>query len=40
MSESNLFKPLKVGSIELKNRVAMAPLTRYVYASSHVYPMY
>jgi hypothetical protein len=28
MSGSRLFQPLKVGSIELKNRVAMAPLTR------------
>ncbi|KAI0377549.1 NADH:flavin oxidoreductase/NADH oxidase family protein-like protein [Hypomontagnella monticulosa] len=28
MSESRLFKPLKVGSIELKHRIAMAPLTR------------
>jgi 2,4-dienoyl-CoA reductase-like NADH-dependent reductase (Old Yellow Enzyme family) len=28
MSDSRLFKPLKVGNIELQNRVAMAPLTR------------
>jgi hypothetical protein len=36
MSDSRLFKPLKVGSIELKHRVAMAPLTRYIYTSYHV----
>lgn len=35
MSESRLFKPLKVGSIELKNRVAMAPLTRFRASDSH-----
>ncbi|KAF2848522.1 FMN-linked oxidoreductase, partial [Plenodomus tracheiphilus IPT5] len=29
MSDSRLFKPLKVGNIELKHRVAMAPLTRF-----------
>lgn len=29
MSTSRLFEPLKVGNIELKNRVAMAPLTRF-----------
>ncbi|KAF2022711.1 FMN-linked oxidoreductase [Setomelanomma holmii] len=36
MSESRLFKPLKVGSIELKNRVAMAPLTRFRASDEHV----
>lgn len=36
MSGSRLFKPLKVGSIELKNRVAMAPLTRFRASDSHV----
>jgi len=35
MSNSRLFKPLKVGSIELKNRVAMAPLTRFRASDSH-----
>ncbi|KAH7061725.1 hypothetical protein BKA63DRAFT_547922 [Paraphoma chrysanthemicola] len=29
MSESRLFKPLKLGNLELKNRVALAPLTRF-----------
>ncbi|KAH7068563.1 hypothetical protein FB567DRAFT_634520 [Paraphoma chrysanthemicola] len=29
MSESRLFKPLKLGTMELKNRVAMAPCTRF-----------
>lgn len=36
MSDSRLFKPLKVGSIELKNRVAMAPLTRFRANDEHV----
>lgn len=36
MSESRLFKPLKLGSIELKNRIAMAPLTRFRADDSHV----
>lgn len=35
MSESRLFKPLKIGSIELKNRVAMAPLTRFRVSDDH-----
>jgi NADPH2 dehydrogenase len=35
MSDSRLFKPLKVGSIELKNRVAMAPLTRFRASDNH-----
>jgi NADPH2 dehydrogenase len=35
-----LFKPLKVGSIELKNRVAMAPLTRFrVNDDNEILPM-
>ena len=39
MSE-RLFKPLKVGSIELKNRVAMAPLTRFrVNDDNEILPM-
>ncbi|KAK8067211.1 hypothetical protein PG997_013958 [Apiospora hydei] len=28
MAESRLFKPLKIGNIELKHRIGMAPLTR------------
>lgn len=28
MAESRLFKPIKVGNLELKHRIAMAPLTR------------
>lgn len=29
VSDINLFKPLKVGAIEVQNRVALAPLTRF-----------
>jgi len=29
MAESRLFKPLKLGNMQLKNRIAMAPLTRF-----------
>jgi NADPH2 dehydrogenase len=36
MSESRLFQPLKLGSMELKNRVAMAPLTRFRASDDHV----
>ncbi|KAJ4305020.1 hypothetical protein N0V90_000549 [Kalmusia sp. IMI 367209] len=36
MSGSRLFKPLKVGDIQLKNRVAMAPLTRFRADENHV----
>ncbi|PSN67383.1 FMN-linked oxidoreductase [Corynespora cassiicola Philippines] len=36
MSDSKLFKPLKVGNVELKNRVAMAPLTRFRADDDHV----
>ncbi|KAL6702645.1 hypothetical protein ACN47E_001268 [Coniothyrium glycines] len=36
MSESRLFEPLKLGSIEVKNRIAMAPLTRYRAGDNHV----
>mgnify|MGYP003624106526 CR=1 FL=1 len=36
MSESRLFKPLKVGNLELKNRVAMAPLTRFRAGDEHI----
>lgn len=35
MSTSLLFKPLKVGKIELQHRVAMAPLTRFRAQDSH-----
>ncbi|KAH7068438.1 hypothetical protein BKA63DRAFT_114250 [Paraphoma chrysanthemicola] len=36
MSESRLFKPLKVGNLEIQNRVAMAPLTRFRASDEHV----
>ncbi|CAG7936641.1 unnamed protein product [Penicillium olsonii] len=36
MSESRLFEPLKVGSLELNHRVVMAPLTRFRASESHV----
>ena len=36
MSTSKLFKPLKLGDIQLKNRVAMAPLTRFRADENHV----
>ncbi|KAF1953584.1 FMN-linked oxidoreductase [Byssothecium circinans] len=36
MSDSKLFQPLKVGNIQLKNRVAMAPLTRFRANDDHV----
>lgn len=40
MSSSRLFKPLKVGNVELKNRVAMAPLTRFRANDDHeIMPM-
>jgi NADPH2 dehydrogenase len=32
---SNLFKPLRIGNVELKNRIVMAPLTRYRADDSH-----
>jgi NADPH2 dehydrogenase len=35
MSNSRLFQPLKLGSIELRNRVAMAPLTRFRASDDH-----
>jgi NADPH2 dehydrogenase len=35
-TNSRLFKPLKVGNITIKNRVAMAPLTRYRADDNHV----
>ncbi|KAL2070908.1 hypothetical protein VTL71DRAFT_13934 [Oculimacula yallundae] len=36
MSSSNLFKPLKLGRVELQNRIALAPLTRFRADDSHV----
>lgn len=36
MSDSKLFKPLKIGNIEVKHRVAMAPLTRLRASDDHV----
>jgi NADPH2 dehydrogenase len=35
-SSSALFQPLKVGNIELKNRIIMAPLTRFRADDNHV----
>jgi NADPH2 dehydrogenase len=40
MSAERLFQPLKVGSMELKNRIAMAPLTRFRVNDNHeILPM-
>lgn len=36
MSGSRLFKPLKLGELQLNNRVAMAPLTRFRADENHV----
>lgn len=36
MSESRLFEPLKLGSIEIQNRIAMAPLTRFRADDDHI----
>ncbi|KAH7397996.1 NADPH dehydrogenase [Cadophora sp. MPI-SDFR-AT-0126] len=36
MSSSNLFKPLKLGNVELKNRIVLAPLTRFRADDAHV----
>jgi NADPH2 dehydrogenase len=33
---SNLFKPLKLGNVQLQNRVVMAPLTRFRADDEHV----
>ncbi|KAI5194877.1 FMN-linked oxidoreductase [Aureobasidium subglaciale] len=38
MSPSNLLQPLKLGKIELKHRVVMAPLTRLFTDENHVQP--
>ena len=35
-SQSRLFKPLKVGNIELQNRIVLAPLTRFRADDAHV----
>jgi NADPH2 dehydrogenase len=40
MSADRLFQPLKVGNMELKHRVAMAPLTRFRVSDDHeILPM-
>lgn len=36
MSNSRLFKPLKLGNIQINNRVAMAPLTRFRATDDHI----
>jgi NADPH2 dehydrogenase len=36
LAESNLFKPLQVGSVELKNRLVLAPTTRLRITKEHV----
>lgn len=36
-ADSDLFKPLPVGRMELKHRLAMAPLTRYRADLNHVH---
>ncbi|CCH41485.1 NADPH dehydrogenase 2 [Wickerhamomyces ciferrii] len=36
LKESNLFKPIKVGDVTLKNRVALAPLTRGRNSDDHI----
>jgi hypothetical protein len=33
---SNLFKPLKLGNVQLQNRIVMAPLTRFRADDEHV----
>lgn len=35
-SDSKLFKPIRVGNVELKHRVVLAPLTRYRATKAHV----
>lgn len=40
MSETRLLQPLNLGSIELKNRIAMAPMTRFRAPDDHeILPM-
>ncbi|TQN72396.1 Chanoclavine-I aldehyde reductase fgaOx3 [Colletotrichum shisoi] len=36
ISESKLFKPVKIGNAQLNHRIAMAPLTRYRNDTNHV----
>jgi len=36
MAEPRLFKPLKIGNVEIKHRVGMAPLTRFRATDDHV----
>ncbi|KAH8911620.1 FMN-linked oxidoreductase [Coniochaeta sp. PMI_546] len=36
MAESRLFKPLKIGNVEVKHRIGMAPLTRQRATDDHV----
>ncbi|KAK0724293.1 hypothetical protein B0H67DRAFT_550101 [Lasiosphaeris hirsuta] len=36
MAESRIFKPLKIGSVEIKHRIGMAPLTRMRATDDHV----
>ncbi|KAF2790978.1 NADH:flavin oxidoreductase/NADH oxidase family protein-like protein [Melanomma pulvis-pyrius CBS 109.77] len=36
MAESRIFKPLKIGNMEVKHRIGMAPLTRFRAASDRV----
>lgn len=35
-SETKLFKPLKVGNVNIKQRIVFAPLTRYRNDDEHV----
>lgn len=35
-NQSRLFEPLKIGNVELQNRIVMAPLTRYRASDVHV----
>jgi NADPH2 dehydrogenase len=40
MPETHIFQPLKLGSIELKHRIAMAPMTRFRVSDDHeILPM-
>jgi hypothetical protein len=36
MHQSRLFKPLKIGDMEVQHRIGMAPLTRFPHAKSLV----
>jgi NADPH2 dehydrogenase len=36
MADSRLFQPLKIGNMEVKNRIAMAPLTRFRGTDDHI----